>query len=99
MVLSAGGEVGTVLELQDHAAKKGSGRSIPAARRVAEGANDRATVVHRSRTRHPVRTRWRHDASEHRYLVWSGLHRTRFRQLLVSFWSTHIYNACCTVGA
>jgi len=28
MVLSAGGEVGTVLELQDHAAKKGSGRSI-----------------------------------------------------------------------
>jgi integrase len=29
MVLSAGGEVGTVLELQDHAAKKGSGRSIP----------------------------------------------------------------------
>lgn len=29
MVLGASGEVGTVLELQDHAAKKGSGRSIP----------------------------------------------------------------------
>jgi integrase/recombinase XerD len=29
MVLGAGGEIGTVLELQDHAAKKGSGRSIP----------------------------------------------------------------------
>jgi integrase/recombinase XerD len=29
MVLSAGGEIGTVLELQNHAAKKGSGRSIP----------------------------------------------------------------------
>jgi len=29
MVLSAGGEIGTVLELQNRAAKKGSGRSIP----------------------------------------------------------------------
>jgi integrase len=29
MVLGAGGEIGTVLELQDYAAKKGSGRSIP----------------------------------------------------------------------
>ena len=29
MVLGAGGEIGTVIELQDHAAKKGSGRSIP----------------------------------------------------------------------
>jgi integrase/recombinase XerD len=29
MVLTAGGEIGTVLELQNRAAKKGSGRSIP----------------------------------------------------------------------
>ena len=29
MVLGAGGEIGTVLELHDHAAKKGNGRSIP----------------------------------------------------------------------
>jgi integrase len=29
MVLGAGGEISTVLELQDYAAKKGSGRSIP----------------------------------------------------------------------
>jgi hypothetical protein len=29
MVLAAGGEVGAVLELRDHAAKMGSGRLIP----------------------------------------------------------------------
>jgi integrase/recombinase XerD len=29
MVVDAGGEVGTVIELRDHAAKKGSGRLIP----------------------------------------------------------------------
>jgi integrase/recombinase XerD len=46
MVLGAGGEIGAVLELQDHAAKKGSGRSIP----LHEELRQALCIVRRSST-------------------------------------------------
>ncbi len=46
MVLGAGGEIGTVLELQDHAAKKRSGRSIP----LHEDLRQALSVVRQSST-------------------------------------------------
>ena len=69
MVLDASGQIGNVIELRDHAAKKGSGRLIPMHPDLADALSawrQASTVV---RARGSIGTGRPDDGAEHRRLV------------------------------
>jgi integrase len=66
MVLGPTGDVGSIIELRDHAAKMRSGRSIPVHVELRDGCTPRRFE---NRTCHSVRARRPDDATQHRRLV------------------------------
>jgi integrase len=90
MVLNPIGDVGSVVELHDHAAKNGSGRLIPAHpdlrdRRLSQSLD-------RHRTYHSIRARWANDATKHRGLVQPRISQRRSQRLLISFRTPDVHH-------
>ena len=73
MVLDPTGDIGSVIELRDIAAKNGSGRLIPVHPDLRAGARRLSQSLDRHRTCHSIRARRSDDAAEHRGLVQSRI--------------------------
>ena len=84
MVLDPTGDVGSVIELRDIAAKNGSGRLIPVHPDLRQSLVADADSFDRRRTCHSIRARRPHDATEHRGLVQPGIPQHWSARLLVT---------------
>ena len=92
MVLDPTGEIGSVIELRDHAAKNGSGRLIPIHPDLRQALAACRSLCAWHRSGHSIRARRRHDAAEYRGLVQSRISQRRSQRLLVAFRSPHIHH-------
>ena len=69
MVVDASGQIGNVIELRDHAAKKGSGRLIPIHPDLADALSAWREACARIKSCSSVRARRPDDRAQHRCLV------------------------------
>ncbi len=73
LVTDAMGNASSRIELRDHAAKMGSGRTVPMNALLHDALVVWRAKSTRQRSSHRVRTRWQNDGSQHRDLVCSGV--------------------------
>ena len=91
MVVDAGGKIGNVIELRDHAAKKGSGRLIPMHPELADALS--AWRQTSTGSGHVVRSERGGPMTAHRRLVQQGLSVPRAGRVLVSFRPPDIHHS------
>ena len=92
MVVGPTGEIGSVIELRDIAAKNGSGRLIPVHPDLRQALAAYRRSLDRHRTGHPIRARRADDAVEHRGLVQPRISQHRSARLLVAFRTANVHH-------
>ena len=103
MVLDPTGDIGSVIELRDAAAKNGSGRLIPVHPDLRQALVAYRDLLNRHWPHHPLRARWPNDAVEYRRLVQPGIPQYWSQWLLVAFGTADVHhpggNSCTKPAA
>jgi integrase len=92
MVLDPTGDVGSVIELRDIAAKNGSGRLIPLTSRPSPSPHSLSRSFNRHRPHHPLRARRADDATEYRNLVQPRIPQHWSPRLLIALRTTDVHH-------
>ena len=93
MVTDPTGAIGTVLELPDHAAKKGSGRVIPLHEDLRAALAAWRAATHSDWSSDRVGAGRANDAAEHRGLVCQCVSGDRPDRVFVAFWAPNLHHS------